>query len=180
MALDGLRFRGGCLRARDRFYPMFRDRMQTRRFRQRMAAARLPGLRPDVRHRPWATAAAGPPRFARLDSGAARVLQRLSRTLTALPAWCVPRAHYSRAARRQAVARLAAGDGFEQAAPDCLDPDRVADPSTIRRWAWRRIHSLYVCAASRCAAFFLFCAPTLLAWDFFAAARMLIVEASPP
>jgi hypothetical protein len=103
---------------------------------------------------------------------------RCHHTLTALPCWCVPKAHYSLPARQQAVARLAAGNGFEQAAPDCLDPEREADPSTIRRWAWRRIESLWICAASRYAD--LFCAPTLLAWDFRTAARILVVEPSPP
>ena len=82
------------------------------------------------------------------------------------------------AARQQAGARLATGNGFEQAAPDCLDPDRVADPSTVRRWAWRRMESLWICAASRWAAFLY--APTILAWDFRAAARILSVEPSPP
>ena len=99
-------------------------------------------------------------------------------TLTALPAWCVPRAPYSRPAREQALTRIAGGRTLEQAAPDCLDPDRIADPSTIRRWAWRRIESLLVCAAAGWTA--LFCAPTILAWDFRAAARILIVEHASP
>jgi hypothetical protein len=81
-------------------------------------------------------------------------------------------------ARREAIWSLAKGLPVEQAAPDCRDPDRIADPSTIRRWAERRMESLLICAASRWAA--LFCAPTLFAWDFRAAARILIVEPVPP
>jgi hypothetical protein len=76
------------------------------------------------------------------------------------------------------MARLADGRTPEQAAPDCLDPDRIADPSTIRLWAWRRIESLLVCAAAGWTA--LFCAPTILAWDFRAAARILIREHASP
>jgi len=47
----------------------------------------------------------------------------------------------------------------EQAAPHCRDPDRIADPSTIRRWFWRRLESLR----------FLACAPTPFAWEWRAA-----------
>jgi hypothetical protein len=99
------------------------------------------------------------------------------RTLTALPWWCVPRALYSLRARQEAIQRLVDGQSAEQAAPDCLDPGCVADASTIRRWAWRRRESLPLWLV---AARHLFCAPTILAWDFRAAAGMLWVEASPP
>lgn len=98
-------------------------------------------------------------------------------TLTALPWWCVPRAHYGLVARQQSLARLAAGVPIQQAAPDCLDADRVADASTIRRWVWRRIRSLpFWLAAAR----HFFRAPTIFAWDFRAAAGILMVEPSPP
>jgi Domain of unknown function (DUF6431) len=90
-------------------------------------------------------------------------------TLTVLPFWCVPGAHYSLPARQEAIRSLAEGLPLEQAAPLCRDPDRVADPSTIRRWVWRRIQSLRFLMA-----------PTFLAWDFRAAARILIPEPSPP
>ena len=92
-----------------------------------------------------------------------------SRTLTVLPPGCVPGALYNLPAREQALDRLAAGGTLEGSAPDCRDPDRIADPSTLRRWFWRRLESLR----------FLF-SPTLLAWDWRAAARMLIVERVPP
>lgn len=67
------------------------------------------------------------------------------------------------------MARLAAGGTLEAAAPDCRDPERIADPSTISRWFWRRIQSLRF-----------FFSPTILAWDWRAAARILIVERVPP
>ena len=97
-------------------------------------------------------------------------------TLTALPWWCVPGAPYSLLARQEAVGRLADGQSAEQAAPDCVDAHRVADASTIRRWAWRRLRSLPFWLAARQ----FFRAPTILAWDFQAAAGILMMEPSPP
>jgi hypothetical protein len=98
------------------------------------------------------------------------------RTLTALPWGCVARAPYGLRARREAIARLADGQAAEQAAPDCVHPHRVADASTIRRWAWRRFRSLPFWLAAQQ----FFRAPTILAWDFQAAADMLTGEPSPP
>ena len=91
-------------------------------------------------------------------------------TLTVLPAWCLPSAHYSLLARQQALEQLGQGMPAEQAAPHCRDPDRIADPSTVRRWFWRRIESLRFFAAL----------PTLLAWDWRAASRILIAEPISP
>jgi len=97
-------------------------------------------------------------------------------TLTAPPWWCVPRALYTLLARQDAMQRVAAGQSAEQAAPDCLAPDRVADASTVRRWAWRRMESFPFWLAAR----HFFRAPTMLAWDYRAAAGILTVEPSPP
>jgi hypothetical protein len=91
-------------------------------------------------------------------------------TLTVLPSWCVPGSPYSFRARRQALDQLAQGSPVEQAAPHCRDPDRSADGSTIRRWFWRRIESLR----------FLIFPPTLFAWDWRAAGRILIAEPLSP
>jgi hypothetical protein len=91
-------------------------------------------------------------------------------TLTVLPAWCVPGAPYSLPVRQEALQRLGEGVPAEQAAPHCRDPDRIADGSTIRRWFWRRVESLR----------FLRWAPTLLAWDWRAASRILIAEPISP
>jgi hypothetical protein len=92
------------------------------------------------------------------------------RTLTALPGWCVPGALYNLPARQQALDRLGRRCPLEQAAPDCRDPDRIADPSTVRRWFWRRVASLR----------FLLWTPTLFAWDWFAAGRILFAEPISP
>lgn len=91
-------------------------------------------------------------------------------TLTVLPAWCVPGAAYSLPVRQEALERLGEGVPAEQAAPHCRDPDRIADASTIRRWFWRRVESLR----------FLTWAPTLFAWDWRAASRILIAEPISP
>jgi hypothetical protein len=93
-----------------------------------------------------------------------------SGTLTVLPAWCVPGASYSLPARQQALDQIGQGLSLEQASPHCRDPDRIADPSTIRRWVWRRIQSLRFWSA----------APTLFAWDWRAASRTLIAESLSP
>jgi len=44
--------------------------------------------------------------------------------------------------RQQACEHIAAGDSVEQAAPHCKDPSRSPDPSTLRRWAHRRLLSV--------------------------------------
>ena len=89
--------------------------------------------------------------------------------LTVLPGWCIPRALYTVLARQQALDSIAPGGSIQQAAPHCRDPDRLADASTIRRWAWRRLQS--------CRFWF---STTLLAFDFPAVARTLIAEAASP
>jgi hypothetical protein len=94
-------------------------------------------------------------------------------TLTVLPAWCVPRALYNLRARQEAVqqARVVAA---ERVAVTCRDPDRIADPSTIRRWLRRRVESLQRLLPN------LSVAPTLVAWDWRAASRILIAEPTSP
>jgi len=72
--------------------------------------------------------------------------------------------------RQQALDRIAQGCPGEQAASHCRDPDRLADASTIRRWFWRRIESLRWFAPS----------PTLFAWDWRAAGRILVAEPISP
>jgi len=96
------------------------------------------------------------------------VCNRCGRTITVLPPQCIPSAVYNLPARVDALTRVADGASLEQAAPECRDPDRIASSSTIARWCRRRIEGLR----------FWF-SPTLFAWDWRAAARMLILEAAP-
>ena len=92
-----------------------------------------------------------------------------------LPDWLVPGGHYSLSARQQA-ARLAgeASRPVEQCIPDSADPDRSADSSTVRRWLQRRLQSLSRIPLGQ----WTHASPTLFAWDWKAAGRMLIPEAN--
>jgi hypothetical protein len=83
--------------------------------------------------------------------------------------------------RQQACEHIAAGDSVEQAAPHCKDPSRSPDPSTLRRWAHRRLLSVcyWVKAGAIIGARFLR-APTILAWDLGAVCRILPFEARSP
>ncbi len=60
---------------------------------------------------------------------------RCGKTFTFLPPFSPPYCHYSLIARSQALRRrFVEGCSWEAAAPSLQDPDRVADPSTLRRW----------------------------------------------
>ena len=60
---------------------------------------------------------------------------RCGNTFTFLPPFSPPYGHYSFIARSQALQRyFLEGRCWEDAAPTVKDPDRVADPSTLRRW----------------------------------------------
>jgi hypothetical protein len=57
------------------------------------------------------------------------------KTFTFLPPFSPPYGHYSLIARSQALRRyFLEGCSWEAAAPALQDPDRVADPATLRRW----------------------------------------------
>jgi Domain of unknown function (DUF6431) len=59
---------------------------------------------------------------------------RCGKTFTFLPPFSPPYGHYSFIARSQALQRyFLEGRCWEDAAPTVKDPDRVADPSTLRR-----------------------------------------------
>lgn len=72
--------------------------------------------------------------------------------------------------------------GWEQAAPYCKDLTQSPDPNTQRRWARRKLISLCYGAKAWLAGLpqkFLQ-PPTILAWDFAAAARILLLKADFP
>jgi len=57
------------------------------------------------------------------------------KTFTFLPPFSLPYSHYSLIARSQALHRyFVERCGWEAAAPTLKDPQRVTDPSTLRRW----------------------------------------------
>ena len=82
--------------------------------------------------------------------------------------------------RQQACERIAAGDSAEQAAPHCKDPSRLPDPSTVRRWAQRRLLSLWCWVKAGANGQHFLRAPTILAWDLAALCRILPIEARSP
>jgi len=56
-------------------------------------------------------------------------------TLSFLPVFSLPYTHYSLGARSQALRRrFVEHCSWESAAPAVKDPNRVPDPSTLRRW----------------------------------------------
>ena len=102
-----------------------------------------------------------------------------SKTFTILPDWLAPSGHFSLRCRQQACERIAAGDSAEQAVPHCKDPSRLPDPSTLRRWAQRRLLSLWGWVRAGAQGDFLW-APTILAWDLGTLGRILPIEARSP
>jgi len=102
------------------------------------------------------------------------------KTFTILPDWLVPSGHYTLHCRQEACERIATGESVEQAAPHCRDPNRLPDPSTLRRWAYLRLLSLCCWAKAGRAGVDLLRTPTILAWDLGAACRILRIEASSP
>jgi hypothetical protein len=69
--------------------------------------------------------------------------EQCGKTFTVLPDWLAPAGHYSLHCRQQSCEWIVAGDSAEQAAPHCKDSTRLPDPSTVRRWAQRRLISMW-------------------------------------
>jgi hypothetical protein len=62
--------------------------------------------------------------------------QGCGKTFTLLPQFSLPYTHYSLLARCRALRRhYVERSSWEEAAPTLKDPDRVPDPSTLRRWS---------------------------------------------
>ena len=108
------------------------------------------------------------------------ICQPCNKTFTILPDWLAPSAPFSLRCRQQACEHIAAGDSVEQAAPHCQDPSRSPDPSTLRRWAHRRLLSVCCWVATGAIGQHLLRAPTILAWDLGALCRILPFEARSP
>jgi Domain of unknown function (DUF6431) len=102
------------------------------------------------------------------------------KTFTVLPNWLVPSGHYSLRCRQQACDRMGAGDSAEQAVPECKDPSRLPDPSTLRRWVQRRLFSLWCWIGTGGLGAHFLSTPTLLAWDLGAVCRSLRLEDRSP
>jgi hypothetical protein len=108
------------------------------------------------------------------------ICQPCRKTFTILPDWLAPSGHYTLRCRQQACERIATGDSAERAAPHCKDPTRLPDPSTVRRWARRRLLSLWCWIKAGAQGDHFLWTPTILAWDLSAVCRILPIEASSP
>ena len=108
------------------------------------------------------------------------ICQPCKKTFTILPDWLAPSAQYTLHCRQEACERIAAGESIEQAAPHCKDPTRLPDSSTLRRWAQRRLISVYSWLKAGAWDEHFLLTPTILAWDLGAACRILRIEASSP
>jgi len=111
--------------------------------------------------------------------------RQCGKTFTILPSWSPPYGHYSLRCRQRAWESMCERcGGWEQSAPHTKDPTRLPDPSTLRRWAGYRLVSLW--HGVKAGWFWppewrkFFKAPTILAWDWAAAWRILRLEASSP
>ena len=108
------------------------------------------------------------------------ICQLCGKTFTVLPDWLAPAAPFSLRCRQQACEQIAAGDSVEQSAPHCKNPARSPDPSTLRRWAQRRLLSVCCWMMAGPVGAHFWCRPTILAFDFSAVCRILPSEASSP
>jgi Domain of unknown function (DUF6431) len=108
------------------------------------------------------------------------ICQPCAKTFTILPDWLAPSGHYTLYCRQQSCERIAAGDSAEQAAPHCLDLARLPDASTVRRWARRRLLSLWCWIQAGALGQRFLQTPTIVAWDLDAFCRILPLEARSP
>ena len=107
------------------------------------------------------------------------------KTFTILPIWSPPYGHYSLFCRQQAwESACERAASWEESIPQIQDPVRLPDPSTLRRWASRKLVSIWqgMRAGWFCSPEWLrfLQAPTILAWDWAAAGRILRLEAISP
>src|SRR5215472_8548387 len=108
------------------------------------------------------------------------VCRPCQKTFTVLPDWLAPSAPFTLHCRQQACEHLAAGETAEQAAPHCKDPTHLPDPSTVRRWAQRRLISLWCWIKAGVKNQHFLRTPTIRAWDLGAFCRILPIEARSP
>ena len=116
----------------------------------------------------------------RIRRGRCRPCQK---TFTVLPDWSPPSGIYSLYCRQQAWELLRRSDSsWERSIPDVADASRSPDSSTVRRWAGRLLHVGTLLIAKfwltiGCSAAI---SPTILAWDWAAVRRILLIEARSP
>jgi hypothetical protein len=105
------------------------------------------------------------------------------KTFTVLPDWSAPAGIYSLHCRQQAWELLRQSDSnWERSVPDVADASRSPDPSTVRRWAGCLLHLGTLLAAKlwQASGWSVSTSPTILAWDWNAIRRILLIEARSP
>jgi hypothetical protein len=95
------------------------------------------------------------------------ICEPCKKTFTILPDWLAPFGHYSLHCR-------------QQAAPHCKDVTRLPDPSTVRRWAQRRLISVWSWIKIAVKKRDFLRTPTISAWDLSTLCRILPIEARSP
>ena len=108
------------------------------------------------------------------------VCRPCGKTFTILPEWLAPSAHYTLRCRQEACERIAAGESVEHAAPLCKNSIHLPDPSTVRRWAHRRLLSLSCWVKAGPPGVLFLRVPTIVAWDLGVLCRILAIEARSP
>ena len=94
--------------------------------------------------------------------------------------WVPRSAPFTLYCRQQACEHIAAAESAEQAVPQCQDPARWPDSSTVRRWAQRRLLSLWCWIRVGAKGQHFLQTPTIVAWDLDAFCRILPLEARSP
>jgi hypothetical protein len=105
------------------------------------------------------------------------------KTFTVLPDWSPPSGHYTLHCRQKAWELCQQVDGtWERSVPGVADASRSPDPSTVRRWTERLLHlgNVLVAKLRQAIGWGVSTAPTILAWDWTAIRRILLLEANSP
>ena len=134
--------------SRDSLYRTATSRRQDRSGVTRISLQQIPRWCPVCRgendHRPRAATQTSARRAPRLHLGAARTLPALRQDVHHPAQLVVAVWSLQLRCRRQAWDAICSDrETWEQSAPLCKDPTRLPDPSTLRRWAWRRLISLW-------------------------------------
>lgn len=100
------------------------------------------------------------------------------KTFSILPVWSPPYGHYSLHCRQQAWESAREGGAWEESVPHTKEPDRLPDPSTVRRWIRVTVlpRSFLASRLWQGTGWTILGPPTILAWDWSAIRCTLPLE----